>query len=56
MNLNTHSLYSLFEQSGLDNSEKAIDVFVAKHGSMPANIKLQQANFWRVSQRVFFYK
>lgn len=49
----THSIHSLFDQLGLDSSDEAIDSFVTKHGSLPANIKLHQADFWNEAQGTF---
>jgi hypothetical protein len=48
-----HSIYSLFDQLGLDSSEQGINAFVAKHGSLPSNVKLHQADFWNEAQRTF---
>ena len=43
----------MFNQLGLDSSEQAINAFVTKHGSLPADIKLHQADFWNASQGAF---
>ena len=53
MYLPTHSMQSLFDQLGLDSSEQAMDAFITEHGSLPAEVKLHQADFWSVSQGAF---
>jgi hypothetical protein len=49
----THSIHSLFDQLGLDSSDQGIDDFVTKNGSLAANIKLHQADFWTAAQAAF---
>lgn len=49
----THSIHSLFDQLGLDSSDQGIDAFVAEHGSLAANVKLHQADFWSEAQGTF---
>jgi hypothetical protein len=49
----THSIHYLFDQLGLDSSDQGINAFVTKHGSLPANVKLYQANFWTEAQAAF---
>lgn len=53
MYLPTHSIHSLFDQLGLDSSDEAINAFVTKHGSLSANVKLHQADFWSEAQGAF---
>jgi hypothetical protein len=48
-----HSIHSLFDQLGLDSSEQGINSFVNQHGSLPANVKLHQADFWNTAQKTF---
>jgi hypothetical protein len=48
-----HSIHSLFDQLGLDSSDQAINAFVAKHGLLPANVKIHQADFWNEAQKSF---
>jgi hypothetical protein len=48
-----HSIHSLFDPLGLDSSEQAINAFVAKHGSLHANVKIHQADFWNEAQSSF---
>jgi hypothetical protein len=48
-----HSIHSLFDPLGLDSSAQAINVFVAKHGSLPGNVKIHQADFWNEPQKSF---
>ena len=48
-----HSLSSLFKQLGLDNSTESITLFIDKNQSIPATIKLHQADFWNISQSSF---
>jgi hypothetical protein len=47
------SIHSLFDQLGLDSSDEAINAFVTKHGSLSANVKLHQADFWSEAQGAF---
>lgn len=49
----THSIHSLFDQLGLDSSDQGINAFVAEHGSLAANVKLHQADFWTAAQGAF---
>ena len=49
-----HSFSSLFEQLGLDGSDRAVDAFVDQHrGSIPEGTPLWQAGFWSPSQSAF---
>jgi hypothetical protein len=48
-----HSIVSLFDQLGLDSSDKGIDEFIAKHKPLQANIDLSKAEFWNDSQAAF---
>ena len=48
-----HSIESLFDQLGLDSSEEAIEVFVNKNKSLPAQLELYKADFWTNSQASF---
>lgn len=49
----THSIHSLFDQLGLDSSDQGINAFVTKHGSLSADVKLHQADFWTEAQAAF---
>ena len=48
----THDLKGLFDQLGLDSSQKAIDDFIAGH-SLPDDKKLIDAEFWSPQQAGF---
>ncbi|WP_347911833.1 DUF2789 domain-containing protein [Pseudomonas grandcourensis] len=48
----THDLKGLFDQLGLDSSQKAIDGFIAGH-SLPGDKKLIDAEFWSPQQAGF---
>ncbi len=48
-----HSINSLFEQLGLDSSEKEVNAFIAAYSPLPAEVKLHDADFWNKSQRTF---
>ncbi|WP_374665430.1 DUF2789 domain-containing protein [Acinetobacter sp.] len=43
---------NLFEQLGLDSSEKAIELFIATH-QLNAQTKITEADYWTESQRQF---
>ena len=48
-----HDLQTLFEQLGLDGSNKAIGEFIEQHSPISANIELSRADFWNKSQASF---
>jgi hypothetical protein len=48
-----HSLPSLFKQLGLDNSDEAIDRFIAAHKPLPSGMLLHEADFWSSAQAAF---
>jgi hypothetical protein len=49
----THDLKGLFDQLGLDSSEKAIDDFIARHSPLADDKKLIDAEFWTPQQAGF---
>ena len=53
MEMQTHSISSLFDQLGLDDSEDAIAAFIARHQPVPGNLALHQAAFWSPAQAAF---
>ena len=53
METSVHSLNSLFDQLGLDDSDQAIDIFFQKHKPVPHNVLLYQAEIWSPSQAAF---
>lgn len=53
MELANHTLEDLFEQLGLDNSDPAIDRFIAEHKPLASHIMLPDATFWSSSQAAF---
>jgi hypothetical protein len=53
MDAPTHDLKGLFDQLGLDSSEKAIDDFIASHSPLPDDKKLIDAEFWTPQQAGF---
>jgi hypothetical protein len=53
MDKNNHSLTSLFDQSGLDSTEQAIQAFIIKNAPLPANIELYEADLWSSAQASF---
>lgn len=53
METEVHSLNTLFDQLGLQSSDKAIDAFIAKNGKLPKDVKLHEARFWTQSQANF---
>lgn len=48
-----HDLKGLFDQLGLDSSQKAIDDFIASHSPLANDQKLIEADFWSPQQAVF---
>lgn len=52
MDTTPQDLSHLFEQLGLDSSEKGIESFIGSH-SIPKNVHLFQADFWNDSQKSF---
>ncbi|MFT5658947.1 MAG: hypothetical protein ACI9KN_002228 [Gammaproteobacteria bacterium] len=48
-----HTLKSLFDQLGLDSSNKAIDDFIEANRPLPKHITLSKAPFWNESQASF---
>jgi hypothetical protein len=48
-----HDLKGLFDQLGLDSSEKAIDDFIASHSPLADDKKLIDAEFWTPQQAGF---
>lgn len=50
----THSsIASLFDQLGLDSSEKGINNFIDKNGPLPGAVQLHEAPFWNTCQSSF---
>ena len=48
-----HPLRELFNQLGLPSDTASIDAFVARHGSLSAEIRLAEASFWTEPQARF---
>jgi len=48
-----HSLNSLFEQLGLENTEEFIEDFINLHKPIDKNMLLYKAEFWSASQASF---
>lgn len=53
MELQEHTINSLFEQLGLDNTDAAITAFINHHKPLPSHVSLHEANFWSHSQAAF---
>jgi hypothetical protein len=49
----SHSINALFEQLGLDGGDDAIDAFISRHKPLPAQVLLQDAEFWSPAQAAF---
>ncbi|NND92757.1 MAG: DUF2789 domain-containing protein [Granulosicoccus sp.] len=47
------TLEHLMEQLGLDDSDDALQAFLATHGPLPATMKIADAPFWNDSQAAF---
>jgi hypothetical protein len=48
-----HSMETLFQQLGLEGTDKAITDFITKNGPIADNVKLHEADFWTESQSFF---
>lgn len=53
MDMQTHSLSSLFAQLGLGSSDQEINSFIKKHSPLSAATDLHKASFWNPSQSSF---
>lgn len=53
MDTTSHTLETLFEQLGLDSGEQAMAQFFEGHRPLPAEVKLEEAEFWNQSQASF---
>lgn len=53
MDLDTHTLATLFEQLGLESDQASIDEFVTQHSPLPDGVKLSEAQFWTPQQAQF---
>ena len=49
----THDLKGLFDQLGLDSSQKGIDDFIASHSPLADDKKMIDAEFWTPQQAGF---
>lgn len=49
----THNMNALFAQLGLDNSDEAIEAFIASTDSIAGDVPLHGAEFWSSSQAAF---
>lgn len=47
------SIHDLFEQLGLENTDKDIDRFIELHKELDNSVKLEHAPFWTPSQAQF---
>ena len=50
MEPNVHPFSELFAQLGLPNDEASIRAFIAEHGPLPDDMRLEEAPFWTDSQ------
>jgi len=53
MEIQTHSLASLFDQLGLNSTNQAIEDFTSRYKPLSGNIELYEASFWNASQASF---
>ncbi len=53
MDTSEHTLATLFDQLGLDSTDKAIEDFVNEHRPLAKQTELHLASFWSVSQSAF---
>ena len=56
MEMQNHSLASLFDQLGLGSSDKEIRHFIRTHAPIIGTKSLHEANFWNSSQSYFLKK
>ena len=49
----SHTINTLFEQLGLNSTDKAIEEFIKQHSPVCAQLPLYKANFWSSSQADF---
>lgn len=47
------TIYDLFSQLGLPNTEDAIDTFIEAHKGLQGGIRLEDAPFWTEAQAAF---
>ncbi|HEY0334835.1 MAG TPA: DUF2789 domain-containing protein [Stenotrophomonas sp.] len=50
MDKSVHPFYELFQQLGLPSDEASIRRFIATHGPLPGNVRLEEAPFWTTAQ------
>lgn len=50
MDKTAHPFSELFEQLGLPADEASIRQFIATHGPLPGNVRLEEAAFWTPAQ------
>ncbi|HIG78894.1 MAG TPA: DUF2789 domain-containing protein [Cycloclasticus sp.] len=48
-----HSIASLFDQLGLDSTDKSIKDFIKLNKPLPERIELYKASFWSTAQASF---
>lgn len=53
MDTSTHTIASLFQQLGLDDSPEGIELFVTNYGPLSIHTPLADAPFWKPSQAAF---
>ncbi|GFO73658.1 hypothetical protein BJAS_P4584 [Bathymodiolus japonicus methanotrophic gill symbiont] len=53
MEASIHTLAALFDQLGLDSSDRTIHAFINKHKPLRGSVDLYQAEFWSPSQEAF---
>lgn len=56
MEMQNHSLASLFDQLGLGSTDQDISDFIRAHAPIIGTKALHEANFWNSSQAVFLKK
>lgn len=56
MEMQNHSLASLFDQLGLDSSDQGIRDFIRAHAPIIGTKALHEAHFWTPSQSLFLKK
>lgn len=45
-----HNLSEMFAQLGLSNDQASIQSFIANHSPLPADVRIEDADFWTPAQ------
>ncbi len=48
-----HTMNTLFQQLGLNDSDDEVEKFIIRHRPLPRDMELHEASFWNKSQAEF---